>query len=119
MRKANEESTRLATKQKSRRALVASADPVHALIKTAKQKNKAFSDCPDDQADQCEKANAAEWAVIDEIAASKPTTLAGVADVLQFFAARMNRDAFCQTELLESLLGNMATALDRIEAGRM
>jgi hypothetical protein len=115
MRKAAKTSTTQAVTRTSRRALVAGADPVFALIKTAKQKNKAFSDCPDDQADQCEKAHAAEWVAIDEIVASKPTSLAGVAAVLRFFAARMERDAFCQTELLETLMRNMATALDRIE----
>jgi hypothetical protein len=119
MRKAAKTSTTQAVTRTSRRVLVTGADPVHALITTAKQKNKAFSDCPDDQADQCEKAHAAEWVTIDEIVASKPTSLAGVAAVLRFFAERMDRDAYCQQELIETLLGSMATALDRIAAGRV
>jgi hypothetical protein len=93
-------------------------DPTLAMLALAQQKSRAIRDCPDDQEDQCEKAIADEWLALDAIVASKPTTMAGVAAVLRFFAARMDRDSFCQTELLETLMGNMATALDPIELGR-
>src|ERR1019366_3662454 len=92
-------------------------DPTLAMLALAQQKSRAIRDCPDDQEDQCEKASADEWLALDAIVASKPTTMAGVAAVLRFFAARVDRDAMVQRELIESLLGGMATALDRIEAG--
>ena len=96
-------------------ALADAPDDVFALIALAKQRSKAISDCPGEQTDRFDKACADEWLVLDEIVASIPTTLAGVEAVLRYFAARADRDAFREQELIETLLGNMATALDRIE----
>lgn len=94
-------------------------DPTLAMLALAQKKSRAIRDCPDDQEDQCGKASADEWLALDAIVASKPSTTAGVADVLRYFAARADRDAFREQELIEKLLGSMATALDRIEAGRL
>ena len=95
---------------------LATPDAVFAMLATAQHKSEAVNAASDDQFDE---AIDDEWVTLDNIVASRPTTAAGVATVLRFFAARMDRDSFCQTELLETLLGNMATALDPIEAGRL
>jgi|SRR5665647_808121 len=111
-------------------------DPVFAAIETAVQKHDAFiaaldagdgisSDHPqwlrnmvratESLADQCCKE---DWAAIENIAGCKPSTISGVAASLRFFEARMGRDGINSREMMESLLGNMATALDRAEAER-
>ena len=118
MRMADQDSTTLASDIPALADSPDEPDHVFSLIETAKQKSKAISDCPGEQRDRFDKACADEWLVLDEIVASVPTTLAGVAAVLRYFAARADRDAFREQELIETLLGNMAAALDRIEAVR-
>jgi hypothetical protein len=104
MRNVTEESTTRAT-----------PDSIFSMLALAQQKSKALEAASDNKWGE---AHTDEWEAVISIVASKPTTVAGVAAVLRFFAARVERDAILQQELMKALLGNMALVLDRIEEER-
>lgn len=106
-------------------------DPVHALIASAVERREAFLaayEAIPDHSNENPQHRAAE-ALADQrvgqdsdafaaFAACAPTTSAGVSAALKFFAARTGPDWDWDQEFLKTFLGNMAMALDRIEAGR-
>lgn len=107
-------------------------DPVFAAIETAMQKHDAFRaalDAVGDFSNGNPQALAADalagqccgedFDAMETVAGCKPTTLAGVAAAARFFAAHVEREGVNSREIMEALLGNMATALERIEAGRL
>jgi hypothetical protein len=119
MRKANEESTRLATKRKSRRAIASATDHVFCLISAASKTWKAIEDdCGADDATHCRLAGA-NWAAVDKIVAHEPRTLAGIAASLRFFESRMDIDALRDQERMQAVFANLAAAAEQIAGERL
>ena len=98
-----------------RNAKQANPDPVFALIDSAVRRHKVMAVSPDSSHDRC---CGDEWEAIDELVACRPSTVAGVAASLSFFGERMDREAFRDRQLMETLHANLGAALNRIAAAR-
>lgn len=99
--------------------LQGATDPAFSLISAAAKTRKAIEDdCGADHAIHC-RLVAADWAAVDKIVAHEPRTLAGAAASLRFFESRMDVDALREQERMQAAFATLATALERIDAGRL
>lgn len=104
-----------ATKQSSKKRKSPCIDPVHRWIRASAKTWAAIkADNGDDQA-RFWHLYKDDWALIDTIAAHRPTTMAGLTASLRLFQSRIGIEAMRDDNRMRAILGNLAVAAEQIE----